>query len=550
MRCFGYVRVSTEQQAGEVRTSLGDQQTAIMALAERLGATVERWYRDEGASGATAAKRPAFARLLADCEAGKGRDVGVVLALNDSRWGRFPDPEEAAYWRHHLRRLGWTVRYCENDDTDNKTTGTVMRAIGSAQASEYRDAIRRNARRGARGTVEQGFWGCRAPIGYRRAVVYPPGRERVLDESVPKAPDEKIKLTPHEVEACHVRWAYEQYAGGLLSVRQLVGRLKHRLPGRKWSHRTAQAMLQNPAYCGDVIGGRRPVADDGVQKTVRPQSEWYGVRDAHPAIVPREVWDAVQRRLSYNANRGRAVRATYLLSGLLTCTHCGDKYVGGGGGKDRKFYKCSGGIEGHCAGRIGTVMRWMVDEAVVETLARTLTDKRVQRMVAAELDRQLAAPTTTDAGALRVERKRLADRRDRLVRAIATGLLLDEEAAGEMEAVRSALAALDARQHAARFQARRRDAASVERDRLLSVLADFPRAVRRLEGPALRELVVPWLAGATFDKATRELTLSIRAVGVVQLAHSPGQDDRKKVLVRRVSLAALRYGGERKRRAG
>src|SRR4051812_38011807 len=80
----GYVRVSTDRQAGEAQTSLADQQRAIEALASSLGLTVERWYRDEGASGATVEKRPALRQLVADIEAAprSQKAPGFVLVLN------------------------------------------------------------------------------------------------------------------------------------------------------------------------------------------------------------------------------------------------------------------------------------------------------------------------------------------------------------------------------------------------------------------------------------------------------------------------------------
>src|SRR5262245_17534531 len=149
VQCVGYCRVSTERQAGEDRTSIADQEAAIRARAERLGVEVGAWYRDEGASGATVEERPKFRALLADCEASprSARAPGIVLVLNDSRFGRFPDPDEAAALRFRFKQAGWIVRFCESDDTDDPTFRSVIRSLGSAQASEYRRNIQRNARR-------------------------------------------------------------------------------------------------------------------------------------------------------------------------------------------------------------------------------------------------------------------------------------------------------------------------------------------------------------------------------------------------------------------
>src|SRR5690348_10447545 len=156
----GYCRVSTESQAREDRTSLADQRDAVEALATRIGRalTSDSWFVDAGVSGADAEGRSAFMRLVAYCEAHRRpvRSPGYVLVLNDSRFGRFRDPDEAAAWRYRLKQCGWVVRFAESDDTTDPIGRSVLRAVGAAQASEYRASISRNAKRGARGSAEQG----------------------------------------------------------------------------------------------------------------------------------------------------------------------------------------------------------------------------------------------------------------------------------------------------------------------------------------------------------------------------------------------------------
>lgn len=392
--CVGYLRVSTERQATEVHTSLADQQKAIAQLAEQLGTAVDRWFRDEGASGASVAARPAFRQLLDHCNAHPQprRAPGLVLALNDSRWGRFPDPDEAAALRFQLKRQGWLVRLAEGDDIADAGFRHMVRAIGGAQASEYRKNIQRNARAGARGAAEQGFWTREAPFGYRRQVVYPADARRVLELGQLKAPNEKVRLTPHADEAVIVRWAFETYAAGDVSLGDLAKELQRRARRLRWSRPVVRMLLTNPAYQGDVVGGRRRA--DG------EPSEQYGKRDAHDPLVPRLLWQAVQQRLGQNQKLGRAVRTTYLLTGLLSCPYCARHYAGGGGGRSRdavkvrehrRFYRDTGGIEGVCPGRIGTVMRHLVDDAVVGTLAKTIGSAAVRRQIERAIDDALAA---------------------------------------------------------------------------------------------------------------------------------------------------------------
>lgn len=526
--CIGYIRVSTERQAGEVFTSLDDQRRAIEQLAARLGTHVGRWFADEGASGATVDGRPAFRDMLTSClhHPRRATRPGYVLALNDSRFGRFPDPDEAAALRFRLKQHHWIVRFCESDEIEDPTFRTVVRALGSAQASEYRRALQRNTRRGMRGAAEQGFWTRREPLGYRRQVVYPPGRERVLAPGELKRPDEKVKLTPERSEeAPLVRWIFERYVAGAASLGSLVRDLEARAPMRAWSRRTVQAVLRNPVYVGDVVGGRRRGAD--------APAGLYGRDDAHEAIVSRELWTAAQARLAANRKATRAVTSSYALSGLIRCTHCGRFYTGGGGsrqphGASWKFYKCSGGVARlkPCPGRIGTVGRELLDAAVIRVLSQEIAKPAVARAIEMELDRQLARAAGAPAEDAAHGRRALEQRRDRLVAAIAEGTLTQAEAARQLADVRARIAATEDARNAARFAARRSQTAQLERDRLLSLALDFPRVAASLRGSALRELVRPWLADATFDKTTRALTLVIQRVPHVQALQSfasPGQ---------------------------
>lgn len=517
VRCVGYCRVSTERQAGEVHTSLSDQAEAIEQLAGRLEVPVERWYRDEGASGATVAGRPAFRQLINDCMASPRprSSPGFVLALNDSRFGRFPDPDEAAALRFQLRQAGWHVRFAEGDDIQDETFRPVIRALGSAQASEYRRVLQKNTRRGMRGAAGQGFWTRKAPYGYRRQVVYPPGAERVLDRGQQKVPGEKVKLTPHAEEAAIVRWIFEAYAGGTHSLASLASAMLEREPGRRWGRTVLQHVLRNEAYLGHIRGGTRGTD---------PAGGAYGCENAHPAIVDELLFGRVQRRLEENRTQAGPQTTVYLLTGILMCPHCGEAYTGGGGGRSRnqnparshrRFYRDRGGVLKVCPGRIGTIMRHLVDDAVVRTLGRTLRSARVVSQIERAVDVELES-AKDDAGhrvaAARRRVRELGRRRDRLVDAIAKGLLLEHEAGPQIENIRREIESLEARLHVTRFGQRSLRAAAAERNEILELARNFDTIIESARGRARRELMRMWLAGATFDKMTRQLELQIRRI--------------------------------------
>jgi len=105
LRAAQYVRMSTEHQ----RYSTENQASAIAEYAKAHGIEIVRTYEDAGKSGLTLKGRPGLQRLLTDVQ-GPGRDFELILVYDVSRWGRFPDPDEAASYVHACKKRGVAPR--------------------------------------------------------------------------------------------------------------------------------------------------------------------------------------------------------------------------------------------------------------------------------------------------------------------------------------------------------------------------------------------------------------------------------------------------------
>ena len=109
-----YVRMSTEHQ----QYSTNNQADKILEYAQTRGIEIVKTYADEGKSGLSIGGRAALTQLIADVEAGT-TDFTVILVYDISRWGRFQDTDESAYYEYICRRAGIQVDYCaeqfEND---------------------------------------------------------------------------------------------------------------------------------------------------------------------------------------------------------------------------------------------------------------------------------------------------------------------------------------------------------------------------------------------------------------------------------------------------
>ena len=92
-RAAQYVRMSTEHQ----QYSTHNQSDKIREYADQRGIKIIKTYADEGKSGLSIGGRAALQQLIADVESERA-EFKVILVYDVSRWGRFQDADESAYY--------------------------------------------------------------------------------------------------------------------------------------------------------------------------------------------------------------------------------------------------------------------------------------------------------------------------------------------------------------------------------------------------------------------------------------------------------------------
>jgi DNA invertase Pin-like site-specific DNA recombinase len=93
IRAAQYLRMSTEHQ----QYSIDNQAHVISLYAAQHGFEVVHSYIDEGKSGLVLKHRKALGQLLHDVVAAP-QAYKAILVYDVSRWGRFQDIDEAAYY--------------------------------------------------------------------------------------------------------------------------------------------------------------------------------------------------------------------------------------------------------------------------------------------------------------------------------------------------------------------------------------------------------------------------------------------------------------------
>ena len=132
-RSAQYVRMSTDHQ----KYSTENQADTIQQYANRRGLTIVRTYADEGKSGLGLSGRDALKQLIADVQ-NQSTDFSTILVYDVSRWGRFQDADESAYYEYICKRAGISVQYCaEQFENDGSPVSTIVKGVKRAMAGEY-----------------------------------------------------------------------------------------------------------------------------------------------------------------------------------------------------------------------------------------------------------------------------------------------------------------------------------------------------------------------------------------------------------------------------
>src|SRR6202142_678827 len=170
-----YVRMSDESQ----QYSIDNQKAAIHEYAAGHGFAIVKTYADLGKSGVVAKHRTGLNELLRDVVNGEAR-FAAILVYDVSRWGRFPNNDEAAHYEFLCSNSGIPLHYCaEPFANDGTASSSILKALKRSMAAEFSRELGEKVFRGKTRIVQLGFWVGGAPgYGYRRLMVSAEGKPK------------------------------------------------------------------------------------------------------------------------------------------------------------------------------------------------------------------------------------------------------------------------------------------------------------------------------------------------------------------------------------
>ena len=210
-RAAQYVRMSTEHQ----QYSTSNQEDAIREYANRRGFEIVRTYADEGKSGLTVAGREQLRRLIDDVQNGRA-DYSAILVYDVSRWGRFQDADESAYYEYLCKRAGIEVHYCaEQFENDGGPTSTIIKSVKRAMAGEYSRELSSKVFKGQCRLIELGYrQGGMPGFGLRRMLINQAGQPKGMlarGEQKSLQTDRVVLVPGPEDEVRVVRTIYNEF---------------------------------------------------------------------------------------------------------------------------------------------------------------------------------------------------------------------------------------------------------------------------------------------------------------------------------------------------
>ena len=377
-----YARYSSDNQREE---SIEGQIRECTAYAEKNGITVIKHYIDRAFSAKTD-NRPEFQQMIKD--SGK-KLFDVVLVWKFDRFAR--NRFDSANYKMILKKNGVHLISVMEPIAEG-SQGILVETLLEGMAEYYSAELSEKVIRGQTENALKGkCTGGTGTIGYK------------IDE------DKFYHLDP--LTSPLVLEAFQRYDNGEKMV-EIVNFLNDKgvrnMQGGKMTHSSVNTMLKNRRYIGEL----------SFRDIVVP--------DAIPAIVPKDLFDRVQKRMDKNKRAPACGKADeeYLLTTKLFCGKCGALMFGESGtsatGRTYYYYKCANVKRRKGCNKKTVQKEWLEDLVVRETMKLIQDDVVIDKIVQLVMDVQNQENTTIPL--LEKQLREVNKKLDNLMKAIEDGL--------------------------------------------------------------------------------------------------------------------------------
>ena len=224
------------------------------------------------------------------------------MVYDVSRWGRFQDADESAYYEYLCKRAGIRVHYCaEPFENDDGPTSTIIKSVKRAMAGEYSRELSSKVFQGQCRLIELGYRQGGAPgFGLQRMLIDQNGEPKgILARGERKSlqtdrvilvlgPDEEVRVVRHIYRMFVTYGKREGEIAETLNAKGLVTDF-----GRPWNRGTVRQILTNEKYIGNNIYNRTSFKLKQ-KHVINSPDMWVRKERAFDPIVSPELFHTAQ----------------------------------------------------------------------------------------------------------------------------------------------------------------------------------------------------------------------------------------------------------------
>lgn len=318
-RVAAYCRVSTDSEE-QINSYTAQKAYYTQKIEESPDWDLAGIFADEGITGTSMKKRKEFNRMITACKRG---GIDLILTKSLSRFAR--NTVDCLETVRMLKARGIGVIFEKENINTLTESSEFLITLFSGFAQAESESLSTNIQLGIRMAMKEGKVNFRYKfmLGYRRGA------------------DGKPEIVPEEAEV--VRRIYRRYLEG-----GSEGQIQRELTQdgiatakgvKAWSHQIVHNILTNEKYAGDALL-QKTFTTDCISKTVKKNTgelPQYYIKDNHPAIIPRDIYQRVQEEMARRTSKRKILQksgkteqgkysAKYALSERLVCGECGSPY--------------------------------------------------------------------------------------------------------------------------------------------------------------------------------------------------------------------------------
>ena len=340
-RVAAYCRVSTDSEE-QLNSYEAQKAYYTQKIADSPDWEMAGIYADEGISGTSMKKRTEFKKMITACKRGR---IDLIITKSLSRFAR--NTVDCLETVRLLKANGIGV-YFEKENINTLTESSeFLITLFSGLAQAESESLSKNVAWGWRKSAEAGnvYFQYKRMLGYR------------------KGTDGQPEIVPEEAKI--IRRIYRRYLAGC-SLGQIKQELEQdNIPTaqkvERWSSAVIHNILTNEKYMGDALLQKTYITDCISKKVKKNMGErpMYYVENNHPAIIPRETFDQVQKEMTRRSSKRKVLQKSgktelgkysgkYALTELLVCGECGSPYkrvTWARNGKKRIVWRCVSRLE-------------------------------------------------------------------------------------------------------------------------------------------------------------------------------------------------------------